>query len=60
VCIITGIESNDWTAISVSDAGFSFTNTASRSAVGPIRKGRKNKEKETQILLLLLLLLLLF
>jgi len=47
-CIITGIELNDWTAISVSDAGFSFTTTASRSAVGPIRMGRKEKEEETK------------
>jgi len=50
VCVITGIESNDWTAISVSDAGFSFTTTASRPAVGRIRTGRKEKEEETQII----------
>jgi hypothetical protein len=44
VCIITGIGPNDWAAINISDAGFSFTTTTSRSAVGPIPTGKKEKE----------------
>jgi hypothetical protein len=57
VCVITGNGPKDWTAISISEAGFSFTPTTSRSAVGPIRTGRKEKEKNPHKLLLLLLIL---
>jgi len=50
VCIITGIGPKNWTAISISDTGFSFTTTTSWA----YPNGQKRQRKNTQIIIIIM------